>query len=311
VSRGWFPTRWLLACCAGLAVMSILLAGCGGAMSGSKGKLSVVAAEDQYGNVAGQIGGKYISVMSVENNPNTDPHTYEVSPGVASAVSSANLVIQNGIGYDDFMSKIESASGSSNRQVITVQTLLGLPDSTANPHLWYRPTTMPTVARAIATALSGLQPAHRSYFRTRLRRFLTSLDPWVRAIARYRAAYPNVPVATTEPVSDYLLEALGMKILTPATLETDVMNGGDPSPQDVFAEDNLLGEHRVKVFVYNQQVTDSLTQSFIDDAKADGIPIVGVYETMPTGFTYQSWMLAEVSALRKAVAHGRSTVTIK
>jgi len=67
----------------------------------------------------------------------------------------------------------------------------------------------------------------------------------------------------------------------------------------------------VKVFVYNQQVTDSLTQSFIAAARRAHIPIVGVYETMPVpGYHYQSWMLAEVEALQKAVADQVSTVKL-
>jgi zinc/manganese transport system substrate-binding protein len=62
------------------------------------------------------------------------------------------------------------------------------------------------------------------------------------------------------------------------------------------------------VFLYNQQVTDSLTESFISLAQANGIPVVGVYETMPVpGYDYQSWMLAEVNALNKAVVDKTST----
>jgi zinc/manganese transport system substrate-binding protein len=64
----------------------------------------------------------------------------------------------------------------------------------------------------------------------------------------------------------------------------------------------------VKVFLYNRQVTDTLTQSFISLAQANGIPVVGVYETMPTpGYTYQSWMLAETKALQQAVTSKKST----
>jgi zinc/manganese transport system substrate-binding protein len=89
------------------------------------------------------------------------------------------------------------------------------------------------------------------------------------------------------------------------------MNGVDPSPQDVSVQSGLFSRHEVKVFVYNQQVTDTLTQTFISDARSAHIPVVGVYETMPTpGFTYQSWMLAEVNALQKAVADGTSTESL-
>ncbi len=105
-----------------------------------------------------------------------------------------------------------------------------------------------------------------------------------------------------------MLEAAGTVNLTPFSLQADIMNGVDPAPQNVTLQDGLFAEHRVKVFVYNQQVTDSLTQSFLEAAKRSGVPVVGVYETMPTpGYDYQSWMLAEVRALRRAVAEKVST----
>ena len=192
--------------------------------------------------------------------------------------------------------------------MIVAQHLLGLPDSTPNPHLWYSPATMPAVARAIAGDLSGMQPAHAAYFAANLRRFDASLQPWLQALARLKAAYPGTPVAVTEPVGNYLLRAAGAKVLTPFTFQADVMNGVDPSPQAVSLEDGLFTGHRVTVFLYNQQVTDSLTQSLLGLAHKDGIPVVGVYETMPTpGYDYQSWMLAETRALQRAVADKTST----
>jgi zinc/manganese transport system substrate-binding protein len=270
-----------------------------------------VAAENEYGNVAVQVGGTDVSVTSVESNPNTDPHTYEVSPSVAQEIGAAQVIIQNGIGYDAYMTRIESASPSTTRKVINVQHLLGLPDSTPNPHLWYDPTTMPKVANALATDFAALKPADASYFTTNAATFIASLHPWVQALADFMATYARTPVATTEPVADYMLEAAGADNLTPFRFQADIMNGVDPSPQDVSAETSLFTQHKVKVLVYNQQVTDTLTQSFITAARSAGIPVVGVYETMPTpGFTYQSWMLAEVNALRQAVADGVSTQSL-
>jgi zinc/manganese transport system substrate-binding protein len=278
------------------------------AATGSGDQVVAVGAENQYANVIGQIGGKYVQVTAIESNPNTDPHTFEASPSVANAVSSAQLVVQNGIGYDSYMNKIESAAPSTTRKVIVVQNLLGLPDSTPNPHLWYSPRTMPAVAKAVAADLSRMQPAHAGYFAANLRKFDASLQPWYQAIAKFKAAYPGTPVAVTEPVGDYMLQAIGAKILTPFTLQADIMNGVDPSPQDVSLEDGLFSSHKVKVFVYNQQVTDSLTASFLSQARKDGIPVVGVYETMPApGYNYQSWMLAEVRAMTKAVTDKIST----
>jgi zinc/manganese transport system substrate-binding protein len=296
---------------AGIALIALLSA-CGATASqAAPGTIAVVAAENEYGNVAAQIGGMDVSVTSIESNPNTDPHTYEVSPNVAEEVGSAQVVIQNGVGYDDFMTKIESASPSQTRKVINVQHLLGLPDSTPNPHLWYDPTTMPKVATALAADYSALKPADASYFTANATRFIASLNPWLQAIASFKAMYAGTPVATTEPVADYMLQAAGADNLTPFRFQADIMNGVDPSPQDVSLQDSLFAQHKVKVFVYNQQVTDTLTQTFISDAHSAHIPVVGVYETMPTpGFTYQSWMLAEVTALQKAVADGVSTQSL-
>ena len=278
------------------------------AAAASTAKIVAIGAENEYADVIGQIGGKYVSVSAIMSNPNTDPHTFEASPAVAQEVSAAQLVVQNGVGYDTFMNTIESAAPSSGRKVIDVQTLLGLPDSTPNPHLWYNPKTMPAVASAVAADLGQLDPAQASYFKANAASFTASLSAWTNAIAAFKSAHPGVPVATTEPVADYMLQAVGADNMTPFTFQADIMNGTDPSPQNTALQNSLFTEHKVKVFLYNQQVTDSLTESFIKLAHENGIPVVGVYETMPTpGYDYQSWMLAEVNALNKAVTSKVST----
>ncbi|HUB74951.1 MAG TPA: zinc ABC transporter substrate-binding protein, partial [Solirubrobacteraceae bacterium] len=280
---------------AGLLV-AVCVAGCGGSSKASSAAqggqdsapIDAVGAENEYANVIEQIGGKYVKVTAIESNPNTDPHTFEASPSVAQTVSAASLLIENGVGYDTWMEKIESASPSSSRKVINVQKLLGLPDSTRNPHLWYKPETMPAVAKALVSDLSALAPAHAAYFQENAKKFEESLTPWHEAIEKFKAAYPNTPVATTEPVGDYMLEAAGTKNMTPFTLQASIMNGTDPAPQDVTLQNSLFAQHKVKVFVYNQQVTDTLTESFLKLAAKYGVPVVGVYETMPTpGYDYQ------------------------
>jgi zinc/manganese transport system substrate-binding protein len=296
---------------AALVAVCALVAGCGGVSRNatSGGEIGAVGAENQYANVIAQVGGRYVKVSAIESNPNTDPHSFEASPSVAETVAAAGLVVQNGLGYDTFMGKIESASGgNSSRKVIDVQKLLGLPDSTANPHLWYKPQTMPAVAKALAADLSALAPAHAAYFQANAARFEQSLSPWREALAQFAREFPHTPVATTEPVGDYMLEAAGTVNMTPFSLQADIMNGLDPAPQDVTLQDSLFTAHRVKVFLYNQQVTDSLTQSFLEEAKRNRVPVVGVYETMPApGYDYQSWMLAEVHALHRALAEKVST----
>jgi zinc/manganese transport system substrate-binding protein len=277
------------------------------ARHGTTGKIVAVGAENEYANVISQVGGRYVVASAIESNPNTDPHTFEASPSIAEAVGSADLVVQNGLGYDTFMNRIEAATSNSKRRVIDVQQLLGLPDSTANPHLWYSPRTMPAVAAAIGSDLSALEPAHAAYFRARVRAFDASLTPWLHGLKAFARRHPSVPVATTEPVADYMLRAAGARIATPWSLQADIMNGVDPAPQDVSIQNQLLSGHRVKVFLYNEQVTDTLTQTFLSAARRAHVPVVGVYETMPVGYSYQSWMLAELHAVQRAVDGHLST----
>ena len=295
-------------------VSGLTIAACGSSSSSSSpsggpgGRIVAVGAENEYANVISQIGGRYVKVSAVMSNPNTDPHTFEASPSVAQTVSQAKIVVQNGAGYDDFMTKIESASPSSSRKVIDVQKLLGVPDAAPNPHLWYKPATMPAVARALVADLSALEPAHAAYFRSNERRFNASLQPWLDALKTFRTRHPGTTVATTEPVSDYMLQAAGITDVTPFSMQADIMNGTDPAPQAVTQQNALLSQRRVMVFVYNQQVTDTVTQNFLKAATSAGVPVVGVYETMPTpGYNYQSWMMAELQAIERAVTDKAST----
>jgi zinc/manganese transport system substrate-binding protein len=292
----------------GLAIATIAL---GHAAAAPAAVIPVIGVENEYADVIAQIGGPYVRVTAIETDPNTDPHSFEISPRIAGLIAQADLIIENGLGYDDWADKMIAAAPRPGRQVINVQHLRGLPDNTPNPHLWYDPATMPAVAEALAADLSRLQPAHAGYFHAQAKRFDNALKPWFTAIAAVKAAHPGTPVAVTEPVGDYMLQAAAADIMTPFSLQAAIMNGTDPAPQDVTTQNALFTGQKVKVFVYNQQVTDPLTQSFLNLAKRNGVPVVGVYETMPTpGYTYQSWMLAEVVALEKALADKTSTDTL-
>ena len=310
MGTGWRTRSLAVLVPIGVALLSSACSSSPASSSAASGGDTIVAvgAENEYANVIAQVGGNYVQVSAIMSNPNTDPHTFEASASVARVVSAAQLVVQNGVGYDTFMNTIENAAPSSSRKVIVVQNLLGLPTDTPNPHLWYKPVTMPDVANAVANDLAALQPAHAAYFKANAATFISSLTAWDNAISAFKAQYANTPVATTEPVADYMLQAVGADNMTPWALQADIMNGTDPSAQDVAVQRSLFTDHKVKVFLYNQQVTDSLTESFIQLAQANGIPVVGVYETMPVpGYNYQSWMLAEVQDLQKAVVSKVST----
>jgi len=308
-------TRTVVTAAASVSLLTLVLAGCAtgasaptpGATADSGPKVAVVAAENEYADVVQQIGGDRVDVSAILSDPNTDPHTFEASASVAKEIAGAQLIVQNGLGYDDFMSDLEKASPDSSRSVIVAQDVLGLPDSTDNPHLWYDPKTMPAVATAVADKLSELDPASADAFHANLATFIASLSDWTDALSSFARNHPRTPVAVTEPVADYMLEAADADVKTPWNLQAAIMNDTDPSAQDTATQDALFTGKQVKVFLYNQQVTDDTTDKYLQLAKDNGIPVVGVYETMPANYHYQDWMLAEVKALETAVTQGTST----
>ncbi len=292
----------------GLALAGAVLAGCATAVPPvAPGTLAVVAAESQYADVAAQVGGRYVSVVAVMDNPNADPHGFEVSPSVAREVARARLVVQNGAGYDDFMRVVEAATPNPRRRVVVAQRVLGLAPSIPNPHLWYDPKTMPAVAAAIEADLARLDPAHRAYFAARLARFDAAMAALRARVAAFAARFTGRRVATTEPVGDYLLSALGLVNATPFRFQADVMNGVDPAPQDVGTVESLLTGRRVAALLVNAQVSSPVTTTLTGLAQGAHVPVVALYETMPRGFTYQRWMTAEIDAIERALTTGRST----
>jgi zinc/manganese transport system substrate-binding protein len=279
--------------------------------SSSSGKIIyAVGAENEYSDVIEQIGGKYVSVNSIISNPSTDPHSYEANTKDASAVGKATLIVENGLGYDDFIDKLESSSPNSKRTVIDVSKALGYSEGTPNPHLWYKPDTMPKVAALIEKNLESQMPDQKEYFNNRLKTFDDSLEGWNNDLNKIAQDYNGVGVAVTEPVADYLLEAAHLNVKTPWGFQVSVMNGTDPSPQNVQIQENLLKNKEVKVLIYNQQAVNDATTTLIKLAKSNNIPIVGVYETMPPKYNYQKWMEEETNNILKALNSDVSTETM-
>ena len=266
--------------------------------------IPVLGTENFYADLLAEIGGIRVQAASLLNDPNADPHAFEASPSAAASVADARLVIVNGIGYDDFMQHLLAASPNASRVVIDVQQLLGLGGDT-NSHIWYDPGTMPRVAAAAEAALVKLEPANAAYFAAREQAYLASLAPLTSKIAELKAKYAGAPVAFTEPVAGYLAQAIGLQVLTPKGFQKAIEDGTDPPPADVATERDLLTGKKVRVLLFNSQVITPLTTQIHDLAVANGIPVVGVAETLPPQYhTYVEWQLAQMNALEQALAKG-------
>ena len=284
-----------------LVLTVFLLAGCGSSTATTSGRVNVVAAENFYGNIASQIGGPHISVTSILTNPNADPHLFEPGTSNGLAVADAKVVLQNGLGYDAFMTKLENAAPSKGRIVVTIADVLGVHGKDANPHLWYDVPELDRIAASIASAFERADPRRAAAYRTGLARFERSLGPLRREVARIRAHDHGAPVAYTEPVPGYLVTAAGLDNRAPESFTRPIEGGTEPPPTAVAAMDELVAKHHIRVLLYNSQAVSPITARLRDAAHSAGIPVVPVTETLPPGLTFQQWQLRQARAIAAAL----------
>jgi zinc/manganese transport system substrate-binding protein len=279
--------------------MAAAVAALAGSAAAAQPVVPVVAAENFYGDVARQIGGPDVRVSSILSNPDQDPHMFEASPSVGRALAGARIVVVSGVDYDPWMPKLLAATTAPNRQVIVVGDLVGRKPGD-NPHIWYDPQTMRAAAAALADALAKEDPAHAAQYRQRLAAFEASLQPIEAKIAALHERLAGTPAAATEPVFGYMFARLGMTVRD-MDFQMAVMNNTDPTPPEMAAFEDDLKQRHVRVLIYNAQASDPIAEKMEMLALASGIPVVGAAETMPPHMTYQSWMMAELDAMDRAL----------
>ncbi len=290
-----------------LAVLAACVAGCGdssGPGAGSpSGKLRVVAAEDFWGSIAAQLGGDRVEVTSIITNPAADPHDYEPTSADARTMAAAQIAIVNGIGYDEWASKLLAANPESSRVELNVGEVLGLKDGD-NPHQWYSPSSVQRVIDAISAGYKRADPGNDPYFDRQRRKFETEgLAEYDELISQIKASYAGTPVGASESIFEPLAPALGLKLITPKGFMDGIAEGTEPTPADKAGADRQIADNQIAVWVYNSQNATPDVQRLNDAAGAAGIPIATVTETLtPEGASFQDWMSRQLRGLRAALA---------
>lgn len=271
-----------------------------GSTAGS-GAVQVVAGENFWGDIAAQLGGSRASVQSVVTDPNADPHEYESNTNDARAFATANLVILNGAGYDDWGQKLLQASPSHSRTVLNVADLLGK-KSGDNPHFWYDPGFVTRVADKITAEYKSIDSADSSYFDQQRAAFATSLQPYMHRLSEIKQKFSGVPVGATETIFVYLANYLGLHLISPAEFMQAVAEGNDPPAETVVTFQDQIAHRAIKVLVYNVQTATAVTTNLRIAATQQSIPVVGVSETLqPVTASFQEWQDSQLIALENAL----------
>jgi zinc/manganese transport system substrate-binding protein len=289
-----------------LAIVTVLaaLAGCGGDASASgtaKGAVPVVASTDVYGDIAKTIGGSHVTVTSIIDDPDKDPHEYQADARTQLAISRAKVVIENGGGYDDFVGTMLKASKNTRAFVVNAVKLSGRTGPDLNEHVWYDYPTMSKVVDAIAASLHTADPEHAlAYSRAAetLQQKLAQLQATEAALAKTTA---GIGAGITEPVPDDVLDALKMPILTPPAFSKAIEDGTDVAPTVLRQTLAQYADGSVKVLVYNVQTGGPQTEAVLAAAKKHHVPAVPVSETLPSGMHYIAWQTGVLAAIAEAV----------
>ncbi|GCE08714.1 metal ABC transporter solute-binding protein, Zn/Mn family [Dictyobacter aurantiacus] len=270
----------------------------------SKGTIPVVAAENFYGDIVSQIGGKYVSVTNILSDPNVDPHTYESNVNQVKAVAKARLIVANGGGYDDWMDKLISSTPDESRRVLKGFDLatVKLPN---NEHVWYSPVNARTIATAIADNLKAIDARHAAAYETNLQRFKSESMKIDQKLAAIKARYAGTPIGLTETILLYQTGSMGLNVLTPAEFQKAMAEDNDPPASTVITTENQITRRQIKVLIYNQQTQSTIITRLQSTAQAQHIPTIAVTETMPGNQTYQSWMIGQLNALEQGLGQNK------
>lgn len=268
----------------------------GNSSSSSNQKITIVAPTDFYAEIAKTVVGEHGTATAIIKDANVSPEDYEPTTTVAKKVSGADIVLANGLGYDAWLNKL--AKTSKNTKLIRVGEDVLNKKTGVNPHLWNNPETMSKTANYLATELGKKDPKNRDYYKKNAKKYVASLKPVNDLITKISKKADGQTVAQTEPVFEYMLDALGYKIMDTDFSEA-IEEGNDPSPATLAALKSAITNHKIAFFVNNTQTSSSTVSNLIDLAKKNDIPVVNVTETIPNGENYVSWKLKELKAIEK------------
>jgi zinc/manganese transport system substrate-binding protein len=283
------------------AVGYLVITSSGPTASSGGGVIQVVAAENFWGSLVGQLGGSHVSVTSILTDPNADPHEYEANASAARAISNAQLVIENGEGYDDWCSQLVASAATPGQVLLNVQNTLGVP-SGGNPHFWYSPIYVNATVAMMYSDLVAIAPGETAYFQQQYAALNVSLGELYGEATQIRNHFQGQEVASTESIFVYLANFTNLDLVSPPAFMQAVAEGNDPPEQSVVTFTSQLESGNVSVLVYNEQTVTPITTQMKSIAAQYNVTTVGVTETIqPPGTSFQVWMNAEYLALYNAL----------
>lgn len=320
------------------SVAALALAGCSttpAAGEGDDGTITVVASTNVYGDIAATIGGDRVDVESLITSASQDPHSYEATARDRLTVQKADLVIENGGGYDAFVDTL--LQDANDPHVVTaVEFSHDFPGNEGhedeaehdhaeeeshdhdhaegeegheghnhiegfNEHVWFDPHTMIHVVEAISDELSELDPDGAKEFAANADDLIADLEGFEADLETIKTDAAGATVFMTEPLPGYLAAAAGLTDVTPEGFAESVEEGSDVAPAVLLEALKVIEEGQATALLTNAQTGGAETERVEAAAKDAGIPVVAFTELLEDGSSYSEWMSDAIQSLAAAV----------
>lgn len=222
--------------------------------------LTVVASFSILGDLVRVVGGERVAVRTLVG-PDEDAHVFNPKPADAKALLAARLVVQNGLGFEPWASKLIKSAGYQGATVVAAQGVKarqmeeergheGHAHAETDPHAWQNPNNVMLYVRNIAAGLGRADPAGASSYTANAEAYvkeLQALDAWARAQITAIPA-PKRKVITSHDAFGYFAAHYGVQFLAPQGMNTDT----EPSAKQVAQLIRQIRREKIRaVFVEN------------------------------------------------------------
>ena len=222
-------------------------------------------------NLVSELGGSRVSVTNLVPR-NSDAHIYSPKPSDSIAISNADLVIFNGLGFEGWIFRLIKDSGKENNYLIASDGINLLNQSNEiDPHAWQSFKNIRIYIDNISGELINLMPEHEKYFALRRNNYLKKLFELEMNLSNQLS---NIPikkriVITSHDAFGYLGREFNIEFLAPLGLSLDA----EASAEDVADIINQIKEKKVTALFLENINNPKLLKAI---SLESGIPIGGV-----------------------------------
>ncbi|MBX3356945.1 MAG: zinc ABC transporter substrate-binding protein [Phycisphaeraceae bacterium] len=236
--------------------------------------LSVVATTGMIADVARNVAGDRAAVTALMGE-GVDPHMYKASPGDVRLLTSADLVLYNGLHLEGRMADVLVKMAQRHP---TVQVTDAIPEDRLreppefqghfDPHVWFDVSLWMLATERTRDALIEIDPAGKPGYNERSAAYLEELarlDAWARERIATIPADRRVLV-TAHDAFGYFGRAYGMEVRAIQGISTD----SEASMRDINALVDMLVKDRIPAVFVESSVPRKTIEALVEGARARG-----------------------------------------